>query len=69
MTSTALGTGSLRYTTFMFYNVEVSNAGRYQCRATVSSTQSNVIGSTGIVSNNSLGILYVQSKSKLTNLC
>ena len=39
------------YTVFAIPNVGVSNAGQYQCRATVSTTQNGIIDSSPDVSN------------------
>ena len=44
-------TSSVHSSGFTIYNVVVSNAGQYQCRATVRSTQNNVIDSIPGVSN------------------
>ena len=53
--------GSEHTSVFPFSNVGVSNAGQYQCRATVSSTDSNVVNSNAGVSNNDS--LTVQGRS------
>ena len=46
---------------FTLSNVDVSTVGQYQCRATVSTTQSNVVDSTPGVSN----IAILTAKGKL----
>ena len=49
-----------RTSVFMISNVSVSNAGQYQCNATVSTTVSNVMNSA--TSNSSNANVTVQSK-------
>ena len=58
--SNPTGFGSIRNSVFTISNVGVSNAGQYQCRATVRTTQNNVIDSSPGVSNTAN--LYIQSK-------
>ena len=55
------GSGAVRTFVSTLSNAGVSNAGQYQCRATVSSTDSNVLDSNAGVSNNDS--LTVQGKS------
>ena len=52
--------GAVRTSVFTLSNVGLSTVGQYQCRAIVSTTQSNVIDSTPGVSNNAT--LTAQSK-------
>ena len=49
--SSPSGSGAVRTSVFTLSNVGLSTVGQYQCRATVSTTQSNVIDSTPGVSN------------------
>ena len=58
--SSPSGSGAVRTSVFTLSNVGVSTVGQYQCRATVSTTQSNVIDSTPGVSN--YATLTAQSK-------
>ena len=58
--SNPTGFGSVRTSVFTIPNVGVSNAGQYQCRATVRTTQSNMIDSSPGVSNTAN--LYIQSE-------
>ena len=60
------GSGAVRTSLFTLSNVNASNAGQYQCRATVTTTHNNVIDSTPGVSNNAT--LTVQSKLLLSKL-
>ena len=55
------GSVTVHTSVFTIPNVGVSNAGQYQCRATVSTTQNGVIDSSPGVSNTAN--LTVQSKS------
>ena len=59
--STPSGSGAVRTSVFTLSNVGVSNAGQYQCRATVSSTDSNVVDSNAVVSDSAS--LTVQGRS------
>ena len=54
------GSGAVLFV-FTLSHVGLSNAGQYQCRATVKSTDSNVVNSNAVVSNNDG--LTVQGKS------
>ena len=58
--SNPTGSGSVHTSVFTIPNVGVSNAGQYQCRATVRTTQNNMIDSGPGVSNTAN--LYIQSK-------
>ena len=58
--SNPTGSGSVHTSVFTIPNVGVSNAGQYQCRATVNTTQNNVIDSNPGVSNTAN--LYILSK-------
>ena len=60
-------TSSVHISGFNIYNVVVSKAGQYQCRATVRTTQSNVIDSSPGVSNTAN--LTVQSKLNVYYKC
>ena len=51
-TQIQLGSVRTTYTVFTIPNVGVSNAGQYQCRAAVSTTQNNIIDSSpGVASS------------------
>ena len=60
------GSGSVHTSVFTIPNVGVSNAGQYQCRATVRTTQNNLIDSSPGVSNTAN--LTIQSNLQY-NLC
>ena len=49
--STPSGSGAVRTSVFTFFSVGVSNVGQYQCRATVTTTASNVVNSAAVNSN------------------
>ena len=53
------GSGSVRTTVFTIPNVGVSNAGQYQCRAAIRTTQNNVINSSPGVA---IANITIQSK-------
>ena len=58
--SSPSGSGAGRTSVFTLSNIGVSTVGHYQCRATVTTTHSNVVDSTPGVSNNAT--ITVQSK-------
>ena len=58
--SNPTGSSSVRNSVFTIPNAGVSNAGQYRCRATVRTTQNNVIDSSPGVS--STANIYIKSK-------
>ena len=59
--SSGSGSGAVRTSVFTLSNVSLSTVGQYQCRATVSTTQSNVVDSISGVST----YATLTAKSKL----